>query len=182
MVTEALRHIKAELAALLDAPTMLALCREVGYQWRARLLDPVTTVQLFILQILHGNTACRHLPHLAAQRFTASAFCQARTRLPLVVWQQLLRRTAAVGEQATHDEGRWHGHRTFLVDGSGVSMPDTPELQEDFGQPRGQRRGVGSPCPTCSPSCRPGQASCWRGSRRPGTPTPWPRWLRYMPH
>jgi hypothetical protein len=52
----------------------------VGYQWRTRQLDPVTTVHLFLLQILHGNTACNHLPHLAAQRFTASAYCQARTR------------------------------------------------------------------------------------------------------
>ena len=33
-VTEALRHIKAELATLLDAPAILALCHEVGYQWR----------------------------------------------------------------------------------------------------------------------------------------------------
>jgi len=27
-----------------------------------RVLTPVTTVQLFLLQILHGNTACSHLP------------------------------------------------------------------------------------------------------------------------
>jgi hypothetical protein len=144
-VTEALKHINAELAVLLDAPTILALCREVGYQWRSRLLDPVTTVHLFLLQILHRNTACSHLPHLAAQRFTASAFCQARARLPLVVWQQLLRRTAAVCEQTTHDEGRWRGHRTFLVDGSSFSTPDTPELQASFGQPSGQRPGCGFP-------------------------------------
>jgi hypothetical protein len=144
-VPEALNHIKADLAQVLDAPTMLALCREVGYQWRSRLLDPVTTVHLFVLQILHRNTACSHLPHLAGQRFTASAFCQARTRLPLVVWQPLLRRTSASCEQTTHEEGRWRGPRTFLVDGSSVSMPDTPELQEHFGQPRGQRPGCGFP-------------------------------------
>jgi DDE family transposase len=144
-VTEALRHMKAELAALLDAPTILGLCREVGSQWRARLLDPVTTVPLCIVHILHGNTACSHLPHLVAQRFTASASCQARTRLPLVVWQQLLRRTAAVCAQTTHAEGRWRGHRPFLVDGSSFSMPDTPELQEYFGQPSGQRPGGGFP-------------------------------------
>jgi hypothetical protein len=144
-VTDALRHIKAEIAVLLDAPMILTLCREIGYHWRARLLDPVTTVHLFLLQILHGNTACTHLPHLVAQHFTASAFCQARTRLPLVVWQQLLRRTAAVCEQTTHNEGRWGGHRTFLVDGSSFSMPDTPELQEAFGQPSGQRPGCGFP-------------------------------------
>jgi hypothetical protein len=110
-----------------------------------RQLDPVTTVHLFLLQILHRNTACAHLPHLAAQRFTASAFCQARTRLPLFVCEQLLRRTSAVCEQATHDEGRWRGHRTFLVDGSSFSLPDTPELQEAFGQPSGQRPGCGFP-------------------------------------
>src|SRR5712692_8316662 len=96
MVTEALKHIKAELAVLLDAPMILALCREVGSQWRSRLLDPVTTVPLFILHIQHVNTACSHLPHRAAQRFTASAFGRARTRLPLVVWQKLLRRPSAV--------------------------------------------------------------------------------------
>ena len=94
MVMEVLKHIKAELAQVLDAPTILTLCREVGYQWRPRLLDPVTTVHLCILQILHGNTAWSHLPHLAGQRFTASASCQARTRLPLGVWQQLVRRTS----------------------------------------------------------------------------------------
>ena len=144
-VMEALRHIKAELATLLDAAAILALCHEMGYQWRIRLLDPVTTVHLFLLQILHGNTACSHLPRLVGQHFTASAFCQARTRLPLGLWQQLLRRTAVVCEQTTHDEGRWRGHRTFLVDGSSFSMPDTPELQEYFGQPHGQRPGCGFP-------------------------------------
>jgi hypothetical protein len=144
-VTEALRHINTERATLLDAPTILALCREVGYQWRARLLDPVTTIPLFIVHILHHNTACRHLPPLGAQRLTASASCQARTRLPLVVWQPLRRRTATVCEPTTHAEGRWCGHRTFLVDGTGIAMPETPELQAAFGQPRGQRPGCGCP-------------------------------------
>jgi hypothetical protein len=85
-VTEALRRINAELTTLLDAPMLFALCRDVGYQWRARLLDPVATVHLVILQILPGNTACSHRPHVVGPRVTAAAFCQARTRLPLVVW------------------------------------------------------------------------------------------------
>jgi len=143
MVTEALRPIKTALAALLEAPTILTRCREVGSPWRSRLLDPVTTVPLFILPILHGNTACSHWPRLVAQRCTASAFCHARTRLPLVVWPQLLRRTAAVCEQTTHDEGRWRGHRPCLVDGSSFSMPETPARPAYFGQPSGQRPGWG---------------------------------------
>jgi Transposase DDE domain len=40
---------------------------------------------------------------------------------------------------------RWHGHRTFHVDGSSFSMPDTPALQHEFGQPGNQRPGCGFP-------------------------------------
>ena len=43
------------------------------------------------------------------------------------------------------DAGRWQGHRTFVVDGSGCSMPETPALQEAFGQPTEQRPGCGVP-------------------------------------
>ncbi len=41
--------------------------------------------------------------------------------------------------------GRWRGHRTFLVDGSSFSMPDTPALQAHFGQPGNQAKGCGFP-------------------------------------
>jgi len=94
MVLEVLKPIKAELAQGLDAPTMLTLCRAVGYPWRPRLLAPGTTVPRFMLQILHGHTAWSHLPHVAGQRLTASASGQARPRLPLGGWQPLVRRTA----------------------------------------------------------------------------------------
>lgn len=144
-IMTALRQVHGELAHLLDATTILPLCREVGYTWRQRLLDPVTTIQLSLLQILHGHTACSHLPHLAGQQFTASAFCQARSRLPLPVWQQVLRRVCGTLDQVTQEEGRWYGHRTFLVDGSGFSMPDTPELHAYFGYPPGQPPGCGFP-------------------------------------
>jgi hypothetical protein len=46
---------------------------------------------------------------------------------------------------STSDEGRWHGHRTFLVDGSTASMPDMPVLQREYGQPEGQTPGCGFP-------------------------------------
>ena len=42
-------------------------------------------------------------------------------------------------------EGRWRGHRTFIMDGSSCSMSDTPDLQRHFGQPGNQRPGCGFP-------------------------------------
>src|SRR5687768_4074556 len=71
------------------------VCRELGHGWRERELDPATTVALFVQQVLHGNCPCSEVRHLegAAGRgkaFTASAYCQARARLPLAVYQSLL--------------------------------------------------------------------------------------------
>jgi hypothetical protein len=145
-MTAILQRLTGEWATLLQPDAILAACSEVGYtRWRDRVLTPVTTVHLFLLQILHGNTACSHLPHLSGLRFSAAAYCQARTRFPLRFFDLLLERFSSAVQRSALDEGRWHGHRTFLVDGSGCSMPDTPTLQDAFGQPNVQRPGCGFP-------------------------------------
>jgi hypothetical protein len=82
-VTTVLQGCKTDWAAQLQPDAIHAACPEVGYTlWRDRLLHPVTTVQLFLLQILHGHTACQPLPHVSGLRFSASASCQARSTLP----------------------------------------------------------------------------------------------------
>jgi hypothetical protein len=145
-ITTILQRFTGQWATLLQPEAILAVCREIGYtSWRDRVLTPVTTIQLFLLQVLHGNTACSHLPHLSGLRFSAAAYCQARARLPIRFFDLLLERFSSAVQRSALDEGRWHGHRTFLVDGSGCSMPDTPALQDAFGQSTGQRPGCGFP-------------------------------------
>lgn len=109
------------------------------------MLNPVVTIQLFLLQVLHGNTACTHVPHLARMSFTAAGYCKARMRVKLEVLQLLMQRCAESVQQETLDSGRWLGHRVFMIDGSSFSMPDTPALQAFFGQPAGQKPGCGFP-------------------------------------
>jgi hypothetical protein len=144
-INRVLAQVKTDLAQLLDEQTILACCRQMGHRWRNTVLDPAATLHLFIKQVLAGNIACQALRHLSDQRFTASAYCQARQRLPLALIQELTRqvgrRVGAQGDEA----GLWRGHRVWLVDGSSASMPDTPELQACFGQPGGQRPGCGFP-------------------------------------
>src|SRR5215510_13518258 len=145
-ITTILQRFTGKWAMLLQPDAILAVCREIGYTaWRVRVLTPVTTMQIFLLQILHGHTACSHLPHLSGLRFTAAAYCQARARLPLGFFDLLLERFSRAMQRSALDDGRWHGHRTFFVDGSGCSMPDTPVLQEEFGQPGEQQPGCGFP-------------------------------------
>src|SRR5215211_8647809 len=145
-VTAVLRRFKTEWATQLQPEAIIGACEEAGYtSWRDRVLTPVTTVQLFLLQILHGNTACSHLPHLSGLRFTAAAYCQARARLPLRFFDLLLEHFGSAVQRSALDEGRWQGHRACLVEGSGCSMPDTSALQAAFGQPTAQRPGCGFP-------------------------------------
>jgi DDE family transposase len=145
-ITAILQRFTGQWAALLQREAILSVCGEIGYTARRdRVLTPVTTMQLFLLQILHGNTACRHLPHLSGLRFSAAAYCQARAKLPLRCFDRLLKRFGSAVQPCVSSEGRWHGHRTFFVDGSGCSIPDTPALWDTFGQPTGQRPGCGFP-------------------------------------
>jgi hypothetical protein len=141
--TTILQRLTGEWAALLQPDAIRAACGEVGYAgWRARVLTTVTIVQLCLLQILPGNTACSHWPPLASLRSSAAAYCQARARLPLRVFDLLLERFSSAVQPCLSSESRWHGHRLFLVDGSGCSMPDTPALRAAFGQSSEQRPGV----------------------------------------
>lgn len=144
-LTQVVKQFQQEWTTQLEPDAILTACQAVGYTWRERCLDPVTTIQLFFVQVVHGNTACTHLHHLTKIGGTASAYCQARMRLPLAIFTQLLRAVGAHLHQAPLDEGRWLGHRTFWTDGSSFSMPDTPELQTHFGQPGGQQPGCGFP-------------------------------------
>jgi hypothetical protein len=140
-----LDRLRQDIAAGLAKETIEQVCRQCNYSWRKRVLDPATTIYLFLLQILHGNTACQHVVHFGGWSFTDSAYCQARKRLPLAVYHWLLEKIAATSRAVTAGGSRWLGHRVWLVDGSSFSMPDQPELQRHFGQPGGQRKGCGFP-------------------------------------
>ena len=75
----------------------------------------------------------------------SGAYCKARAKLP----ERFLQRLACVVGSQLEDQAphawRWRRHRVILVDGSTLSMPDTPENQSVYPQSRSQRPGVGFP-------------------------------------
>ena len=145
-ISTILSALRQDLAAQLGDDVIHAACRAAGHTWcDSGLLTPAAIIHWFLIQVLHGNTALTHVSLLAGRAFTASAFCQARARLPLAVFRALLRDMVRALIPDTEAIGRWRGHRTFLVDGSSFSMPDTPALQAHFGQPGNQAKGCGFP-------------------------------------
>lgn len=144
-ITDVLRRFKQNWTEELSGRAIVGACRECGMQWYESALNPVVTIQLFFVQVLHGNTAIEHLRHLTGMSFAASAYCQARMRVKLDVFHLLLERCIGQLQQETFDTARWLGHRVFHIDGSSFSMPDTPQLQAHFGQPGQQKPGCGFP-------------------------------------
>lgn len=146
-IADVVGRFKQDLGRVISVERIAGVCRELKLAWRERELDPPTTFALLLQQVLHGNCPCgevRHLPAAAGREFTASAYCQARQRLP----QALLDRVSAdvAGIVAADADGhRWRGHRVWHIDGSSFGMPDTPELRAYFGLPNGVKEGCGFP-------------------------------------
>jgi hypothetical protein len=143
-IVDAVATIKRSVAECLTAQSIHQACRQVGHTWRERELGPAQTIWAFLLQVLYGNTACAHVVRLARLSCSTAAYCAARARLPLAVYQRILEQTSQAAQQSFR-EPLWRGHRTFSVDGTGFSMPDTKELREHFGQSGAQRAGCGFP-------------------------------------
>ena len=144
-ITEIVKQFKQDWTEEINRVNIEQACRDSGMKWTDSILNPVTTIQIFFLQILHGNTAITDLPHLARMTFTAAGYCKARMRIKLQVFELLLKRCGESLQQQTLDTGRWFGHRVLMVDGSNFSMADTPDLRRYFGQPGGQTLGCGFP-------------------------------------
>jgi hypothetical protein len=146
----ALARLRREpLADCALAARVEQLCRDHEYVWRDRLLTPVVTVRLMLLQVLHCNTAITHLRQLAGVVFAAASYCEARARLPLRVWEELVqwvahRAVAEVGQACTQAR---LGVRVLIADCSSFSMSDTPQLRQHFGRlkARGAKDGVSYP-------------------------------------
>ena len=140
-----LKHLRQDPTRHLDRELVEQACREIGHRWRRCILTPVEILHWFLIQITLGNTAVEHISLLANRRFTGAAYCQARMLLPLAFFQAVLRNLVKSLVPISRDQGRWRGHRTWAIDGTGFSMPDTPELQKHFGQPSNQSPGCGFP-------------------------------------
>jgi len=145
IIREAVESLKSSLAQALDPEHIIAACHEARHRWRDRKLNPISTIWLFALQILHENTACAHVARLLIDdQVSDSAYCQARTRIPLRVFVTLFKRVC-LALQARERPLSWFGRRVLLVDGSSVSMSDTDELDQEFGRPSGQKKGCSFP-------------------------------------
>jgi hypothetical protein len=116
---------------------------------------PLTTIRLLLSQALDpdpslGQAVSRLLAERVAEGRAAisantGAYSQARQRLPEGVLPRLTRQ---VGQALLHEAPRawqWKGRDVKIVDGTTVSLFDTPANQAAYPQPSHERPGLGFP-------------------------------------
>jgi hypothetical protein len=155
MVAEARRHGSLYFAALLPRDRILKAFQAARATWQGWVYTPAITVWAFLSQCLSPDHSCRDaVARLIAWRLaqglpTCSAdtggYCTARNNLPEEVLHGLTRHTGRQAEDESPDTWLWHGRRVRVVDGSTVTMPDTPENQTAYPQQRSQKPGCGFP-------------------------------------
>jgi hypothetical protein len=132
-----------------------AACRTHGHSWRQRIYTPWITLGLFLSQILSDDQSCddavdrfqkyRYDQDLPAVSTETTSYCDARLRLPEGVLWDLFRQTGQSIHRQAKPSWLFQGRPVKIIDGSTVSMPDTPENQAAYPQPKSQKPGVGFP-------------------------------------
>lgn len=109
---------------------------------RSRICDPVVTMLHFLQQAIgreasFASTIEKMLAKAVATlqgpvSLSASALCQARSRLPIEVFEELI----ATMANFSHNCPRWHGYRLLALDATTISMQARQALVEYFTKPK----------------------------------------------
>ena len=128
---------------------------QTGTNSRKRSYPMALTFWAFLSQVLSPGSPCRETVRkvqawYAARRLSmpasgTAAYCRARSRLPLQTLHTVHQHTASELQRRVSSQQLWCGRNVKVVDGTGVSMPDTPQNQKAWPQPSNQKPGCGFP-------------------------------------
>lgn len=139
----------------LTSPDLLDTLESSLPEHRERLFPPTETLSMFLAQALHADRSCQHIVNDAAVKrlihslpqcsTNTGGYCKARQRLPLEMISGMARHTGRLIAEKAIAPWRWYGRRVRLVDGTTVTLPDTPANQRSYPQQSGQKPGLGYP-------------------------------------
>lgn len=154
---------------LLTSPDLFDALEASLPEHRERLFPPTETLSMFMAQALKPDRSCQGIvDDVAVKRLLhglplcstkTGAYCKARQRLPLSLVSRMVTATGQLITQRVSAKWRWHGRRVRLVDGTTVTLPDTPANQAIYPQQSSQKSGLGFPiCRIVGISCLEGGA------------------------
>ena len=135
--------------------TCPAIVEALGETKRVRHFPVHRTFCLFLWQVLSAERSCSEVVHAfvawrahnheAQASPNTAAYCGARQRLNLKTIQSGSDTLATYVAHQASSKQHWYGRRVAVVDGTGLSMPDTPENQKEYPQAKSSKPGCGFP-------------------------------------
>lgn len=101
-ITDVIRHFKQNWMRELCPEAIERACRDHGMTWRQSTLNPIVTVQVFFLQVLHGNTACT-LASSVEPRLHGSRLLQSKDAIEARCFEDVI---AAIGRTTSGQRHR----------------------------------------------------------------------------
>jgi len=146
---------RTDWGKLVSAAKVDALLTELGVRVRDCRYSPLVTLWTFLSQVLSPDHSCRE----AVAKLRAflsrdgqapcdpdtSPYCKARQRLPEKLCAGLALDVGGALHERVRDARLLGGRPIKIVDGSTVSMPDTPANQRAYPQAKTQKHGLGFP-------------------------------------
>ena len=140
---------------LLTSPALLDEVESLLPEHRERLFPPTETLSMYLAQALNADRSCQKAVNdTAVRRWSGGlplcstrtgGYCRARQRLAVAMVSALTQHTGRLMAAHTPASWCWQGRPVRRVDGTTVSMPDTPANQAAYPQPRSQPLGLGFP-------------------------------------
>jgi hypothetical protein len=140
-------------------PDALLAPEKEGDNSRRRIFSQALTFWAFLDQVQTPNGSCREAVRkvmafrrrkfpketLAAMSPDTSAYCQSRLKISLDTIKKIGTHLVERMQKNIPLRNLWHGRQVKVVDGTGISMPDTTANQSRWPQSASQKRGCGFP-------------------------------------
>jgi len=126
------KNLKAsDFSSILSADIVTEELRKLNLSFRTRIFTPFVTLYTFLAQVINDDRSCRKvLLELSAiskllsrvrPSINSGSYVKAKARLPLALIKSLVRRLGTNLQETRV----WRHGRVLVVDGTGVSMPET---------------------------------------------------------
>ncbi len=140
---------------ILTRDYVLGVLENEGHKYRQGVFCPLVTLWGWLSQCLSqdkslneavtrilANRVATGLPACSA---SSASYSNARSRFPLSAMSRMAKEIGRNVHDSAADSWHWRGREVFLADGTGLSMPDTPENQLAFPQVKSRPQGLGFP-------------------------------------
>ena len=140
---------------VLTAPELFDTLEAALPDHRERLFPPTETLSMFLAQAMDDDRSCQRVVNEASvSRFVqglapcsthTGGYCRARKRLPTAMVSSLVCKTSELMDGHIPRDWRWQGRSVRIIDGTTVTLADTPANQKAYPQQHAQKPGLGFP-------------------------------------